>query len=252
MQRYLTAHPYASVQVLDQVGSTNALLLTAPDRFPHGTVLIAEEQTAGRGRRGRTWVSPRGLNVYMSIAYRWHSPFERLQGLSLAIGVALAEALESNGARDVAVKWPNDVLLGGAKSCGILVETRTRATGVTDVVVGTGINVHTPADGASVYAPVEQAWTALDAHVPKTPDRSVVAGAAASRVLACIEQFETGGLAAFAERWRRFDVLYGRAVRAGDIDGTAAGVDAAGHLQIDTRTGVQAVAAGEVSVRLVD
>ena len=83
---------YARVEVLEQVTSTNALLMNEPERYGHGTVLIAEEQTAGRGRRGKAWISPQGLNVYMSIAHTWRKPFEQLQGLSVAIGVALTTA----------------------------------------------------------------------------------------------------------------------------------------------------------------
>src|SRR5690554_2642957 len=152
-----------SLRVLDEVDSTNAEVLRqiaeGCGKFP---ISIADCQTAGRGRRGRAWLSPRGENLYLSIGLTFHGGFSVLDGLSLVLGVAVADTLEALGVSGVRLKWPNDIFLPEGKLGGILVELQGELQeGVVQVVAGIGINVH-----MNRADEVEQAWTSLVRHSP--------------------------------------------------------------------------------------
>ena len=237
------------LQVLASVDSTNAELMRRPGSPGRAQVCLAEQQTAGRGRRGRPWESPPGSNLYLSVAWPFEGGAEAMAGLSLAIGVALCDALESLGVGGLALKWPNDVLRGGGKLAGTLIELHGDATGPCRGIIGTGVNVRMPAEAAGS---IDQAWADLADH---DLCRSELAAAFLSRLLPLLVDFAAAGFAPWRERWQARHVHAGASVRVlgsgPELAGTAAGVDERGALLLQTATGVRAIHAGEVSLRAV-
>lgn len=239
-----------SLTVMDEVGSTNTEVLSHMSDSTSATpVVIADSQTEGRGRRGRSWRSPRGENLNLSIGLTFHGGFAVLDGLSLVLGVAVAESLEKLGVPEVRLKWPNDIFLPGGKLGGILVELQGELQeGVVRVVAGVGINVHMEhADD------VEQSWSSLVRHCPdRAWTRNELAPVVIAALLDNAEAFSQYGFERFRERWQARDMLQGQYVQArgGETEGTAAGIDAQGNYLIATGSGVVAVRAGEVSLRV--
>ena len=242
------ALPCVEARALATCGSTNALLLE--ERPAHAVLLAADEQTAGRGRRGRRWQAPAGSGAMFSVARRLRCPPLLLSGLSLAVGVAAARALRRLGARDVALKWPNDLLAREGKLGGILVETRLGSDEHL-VVVGIGINCRR-VDGLG--ARLRRRVAALDELTSSPLPRNAVIRAVAGEVLGCLDEFERQGLAAFAEAWRTMHAHEGRRlqVRLDDgrrVSGIAAGLAPGGALRLRTRTGFRDITEGRISLR---
>jgi len=226
---------------LAEVDSSNSELLRRAERLPDRYVLLADQQSAGRGRRGRSWVSPPGANLYLSM-------FARLGrepvALSLAIGIAAAECLRQFGASDVRLKWPNDLVVGERKLGGILIDIAAAQT----VVVGIGVNLAMP--GAAAAA-IDQPWIDLAGLGVRTDVESVAARLAPA-LLAALDEFAAAGFAPFEPRWPALDALAGQAVR---IDGGARaggrvlGIAADGALRLQDDAGEWRCHAGEVSLR---
>ena len=239
-----------ALRVLEGVDSTNLEVIRLLDEGVHGMpVVIADRQTAGRGRRGRVWQSPRGENLYMSMGLELQGGFAALDGLSLVLGVAVAEALEGFGARGVGLKWPNDIFASDAKLGGILVELQGELQeGVVRVIAGIGINVHmSGVDG------VDQPWSSLALAYPEIKwNRSRIAGAIVDAVIGAVEVFAEQGFAAFRERWQHRDIFRGRNLSAlgGKASGIGYGIDDSGNYLLRTPEGVTPVRAGELSLRV--
>ena len=240
----------AGLEVLWQVDSTNSELLRRPPVADGFQVLLAEQQSAGRGRRGRQWVSPLARHVYLSLACRFEQGIAAMAGLSLAVGVLVAEALRDAGVAGAGLKWPNDVLINGQKLAGILVESRGRAQGPARAVVGIGLNVH-GADGAQ--AGIDQPWTALDAHRPDPLQRDAVVALLLNALLPGLQQFQQHGLAAFSARFAAVDLLAGQDIWINESGqqrpARAIGLAADGALRVVDRAGEHCLHAGDVSVR---
>ena len=241
-----------SVQVHPVIDSTNAeLLRQAAQGVSAGTVCTAEQQTAGRGRRGRHWVSPFGRNIYLSVLWEYAAGPAALEGMSLAVGVAVARALSNCGVSNVRLKWPNDVLIGDAKLGGILLEMRSNADGVCQVVVGVGINVAMP-EAAS--AAIDQPWVDI-ARDGEMPDRSRLLAALLDELLPLLAQYEVSGFAPWRQSWLALDAYAGQPVvlSSGDQrqEGIAQGVDETGALRLETSAGIELFFGGEVSMRPV-
>ncbi len=262
--------PGFTVEVLPQIDSTNTeLMRRARAGQTEPTLLVAERQTAGRGRMGRVWDSSHTealealevSAVSASLTFSLGLPLAPADwsGLSLAVGLAVAEGLDPDGSAGVRLKWPNDLWLADdRKLAGILVETASLpfpagASGAAFVaaryvVIGIGINIApqrgapAPVAGATPRAGLQDVLPAVDAP------------AALARVLAplvaAVQQFEAQGFAPFQARFAARDVLRGRAVRLSDgTEGQALGVDAQGAFRVQTAAGVQAVISNEISVR---
>lgn len=233
--------------------STNAELLQHPAPAAGAMVLLAEGQQQGRGRRGRRWASPLGMNLYLSVLRRFEGPPARLAGVALATGVAVLQALHSLGVSDAQLKWPNDVLVDGRKLAGVLVESGTPdTTAGLPLVIGIGINVHMPVDAATS---IDQPWTDLHTVLGHGGSRNRVAAALLQALLPALAMFDAAGLAPFLAAYGRHDGLRGRPVRvhggAGvHRDGIAMGIAPDGALLLADAQGRQwPVHAGEVSVR---
>lgn len=239
-----------SLTVLDEVGSTNAEVIRQITEGVHGIpVVIADCQTAGRGRRGRVWQSPRGENLYLSMGLTFHGGFSVLDGLSLVLGVAVANALEALGAPEVGLKWPNDIFLPNGKLGGILVELQGELEeGVVQVIAGIGLNVH-----MSLAEDVDQPWSSLSRALPQVDwSRNRLAGAIIDAVLDAVSLFSDVGFQDFQDAWQRRDIFMGKSLQAreGVVKGTGCGIDEAGNYRIRTPDGIVPVRAGEISLRV--
>jgi len=240
---------HIAIEVVAETGSTNADLLARLPALSGPVLRIAEQQTAGRGRAGRTWLSAPGASLTFSLAWRLQGPLHRLAGLPLAVGVALAETLAALGV-PVQLKWPNDVMKDGAKLAGVLVETQAAPDGAIWAVVGCGVNLLLPdALEAAVGRPVASApWLAQ-------MDRNALMAILLSRLAAILAEFDDTGFAPFTDRWNALQAWRGEPVNILDDGavvqhGRAAGVDELGRLQLDTPNGRVTVLSGDVSLRL--
>lgn len=240
----------ASMEVVWTVGSTNSELLrcSAPERG--AAVLLAERQTGGRGRRGREWASPLAAHVYLSVLRGFAGGLSRLGGLSLVAGVAVAEALRAAGYRDVALKWPNDIVVHGHKLGGLLVEGGGEFAGPARAVIGLGLNVRMP---EAFAAQITQPWTDLSTLAGVEVSRNEIVARVLGALLPALAAFERDGLAPFLPRYAALDSLAGQAVRVEDggawHEGHALGLADDGALRVRIGANERVFHAGEVSVR---
>ena len=237
----------SELEIFWSLDSTNSYLMEKMSvPFPGYRICLAEQQLAGRGRRGRTWVSPFGSNLYMSVARMFSRSVTDLGGLSLVVGMQVVETLRSGGVDHVGLKWPNDIILNDGKVAGILVEVGSVIEAEIPVVVGIGVNTWLSERDRDR---IDQAFSTLGEKVNKNE----LAGRILSGVTRALEEFGQLGFSSFHERWAEFNVYAGKdvVVHLGDsiIHGRDLGVDAAGNLLLDTSGGVRSFNAGEVSLR---
>jgi len=225
----------AELQCVETTDSTNQQLLQrAATRAIHGHALLAEYQTAGRGRRGDAWIAPPGSGLCLSLGWRFEAPPHTMSALSLVIGIAVARTAQAFGLDAVRLKWPNDVLYQGRKLAGILIEMRAEYGGPSTVVIGVGLNSHIP---AAVRATITQPVADLSEALEHPPGRNLVAARLLSELVKVLTEFTAHGFAPFAADWRRYDGLAGQQVQLElpdrQIRGLAQGVDASGMLMIE-------------------
>lgn len=241
------------VQVLDCVASTNTeLLARAAQGASHGLVLAAEVQTAGRGRTGRPWYAVLGGSLTFSLLWRFDHGVGALGGLSLAVGLATARALESLGARGIELKWPNDLMHRGRKLAGILVEVQGDALGPTATVIGIGLNIRVPTELA---VRAGQPVADLASIMGGRPDRNRLLAAILIELNSALERFAQEGFAPRRAEWDAMHAYRDRPVRVVLPDGrawegVACGVGENGELILDTVHGRHRFSTGEVSLRL--
>lgn len=246
---------FGSVEVVDTLDSTNTELLRRGAEQPDRSLLVALEQSAGRGRQGREWQMPVGGQLALSLAVSSQRPLSDWQGLPLGVGVAVADALHRLGPLDLRLKWPNDLLLGDAKLGGILLESRlppaaSRETGLL-LVIGIGINRELPA-ATSLDQPVADLAGVLG---ERTPSLAQLAAAVGEAVLEAVDRHALEGLAAAVPRFQQLDALRGRAIRihdanGGQHDGVALGVADDGSLRVRVDGVEQQLLSADVSVRV--
>lgn len=234
-----------------RLDSTSSECLRRAAQLPDASFVFADWQDAGRGRRGRQWVSPPATNLQFSCFRHFAHGYAALSGLSLAVGVAVAEALEDCGARGIRLKWPNDLVHDDAKLGGILIELGGEFMGPCHAVIGVGINVRIP-DGVrrALARPCTDIASLCGA---RAPSRNALAGALIVRLVKALDVFEAKGFRAFAGPWAARDALAGRVIRVdgarGVFEGKAAGVDARGALRVRRGDGEQCLDSAEVTVR---
>jgi BirA family biotin operon repressor/biotin-[acetyl-CoA-carboxylase] ligase len=240
-----------------QLGSTNSELLTRPAPQPgQCDFLLAEFQSAGRGRHTRRWIAPPGGAICLSLSWSFAALPPSTGALSLALGVATLEALATLGELGVGLKWPNDLLASGRKLGGMLLELRSEGGGPALLVFGLGINVRLGSALRREIAALGAPATDLEELGARSCDRNALAAALIEAVVGALLRFEREGFRPFFERWQRADVLRGSTVAVsggaeeGEIVGRAAGVDSDGALLIETPTGLRRSISGEVSVRV--
>ncbi|MDD3243917.1 MAG: biotin--[acetyl-CoA-carboxylase] ligase [Eubacteriales bacterium] len=237
---------------LPEVDSTNAeAKRRCIDGRGAGLLVAADTQSAGRGRKGRTWVSAPGQGLWMSLVVKPSIDLSEVQKVTLLTAAAVCDALrQCDAALPLQVKWPNDILLNGKKLCGILCEMISDLDGVHFVILGIGINLHTPPGG---FAPdIADKATALEEYTA-CPGRAELAAAISKKVEEYLKIWETG-FAPVARAYRQYLMPAGTPVRVMGYDGTPreavfAGVDDDGGLLVDTQTGRERIISGEIAVR---
>lgn len=239
------------LEVLLNTESTNSYLLDkASDHMGKRYAVLAEKQESGRGRRGRTWVSPFGKNIYLSMLWSFSGGLGSLEGLSLVVAIAVERALSELGVDDAKLKWPNDVYLNSKKLAGILLEVSGEYSGHCQVVIGIGLNIKLSEYDAES---IDQPWAQLSEYLGDV-DRNTIAATIISHLIKGIELFDKQGFNPFKEYWvskdafidQEVDLMLPNKVRSG----LAKGVNDKGELLLQTDDGLEVVNAGELSLRL--
>ncbi|WP_089137633.1 bifunctional biotin--[acetyl-CoA-carboxylase] ligase/biotin operon repressor BirA [Vibrio rumoiensis] len=241
------------VELFPVIDSTNQYLLDHINERPSGSVCIAEYQAQGRGRRGRQWASPFGSNLYFSMYWQLESGVAAAMGLSLAIGVAIVDALEGLGAEGLKLKWPNDLYFEDKKLAGILVEMSAQTGGVAHLVIGMGLNINMKVDGSTI----DQPWANLNqVFTGDIPSRSEIVIALIEAWKQVLEQYENQGMAGFVERWNELDNFKNKAIKLlmghKEIQGIGKGINQQGGILLETEQGLETYLGGEISLRKVE
>ena len=237
------------LDIVPAIDSTNtALSARAQSESIDGHVLLAELQTQGKGRRGRKWISPFGRNVMLSTGFQLVAPTSNIGSISLAIGVAVANAIEGIADVSIKLKWPNDIYLNDRKLGGILIDLLQAGPPV-KLLLGIGINVHAAPDWLeSPNAPA----IALADVVPGV-SRDDVVSALLNELVATIRQYSDEGFQSFLADWSNRDVFAGQFLYVDglneEIEGWNRGIDASGALQLETNKGIRKIIGGDVSIR---
>lgn len=235
--------------VIPVIDSTNQYLLERMDQLVSGYACIAEYQQAGRGRRGRKWFSPFGANLYLSMYWRLEQGPAAAMGLSLVIGIVMAEVLQSLGAPDVRVKWPNDLYLNDRKLAGILVELTGKTGDAAQIVMGAGVNLVMRSESATE---INQGWINLQEAGVKI-NRNELAAKIINSLRDALPVFERDGLTPFVGRWDALDNFINRPVKLliGDreVHGIARGIDKQGGLLLEQDGEIKSWVGGEISLR---
>ncbi len=247
----LAASPWP-VAISHSLDSTNAEALRAVDRGVTAPfVILAERQTAGRGRRGRKWVSPFAENIYYSLVLRMDGGMRQLEGLSLVVGLAVLSALRAVGVSDAGLKWPNDVLVSNKKIAGILLELVGDPADVCHVVLGIGINVN-----MRVASEVDQAWTSVFLESGVATNRNELVSKLSDSLRLYLKRHELSGFSAIQSEWEQNHLWQGREVSliAGvhQVNGTVMGIDRQGALRMSVNGEEKVFSGGELSLRLRD
>ncbi len=239
----------ASIVIKPATGSTNSDLMQSEAPSIDGRVILAETQLLGRGRRGRTWMSPFARNIALTMGCGVQRSGHDLGGLSLVVGYAVLEALEALGVEDLALKWPNDVLYQGRKLCGVLIEMAHSSHHSPQAVIGIGIN-HSGAQ--LVRAQVDQGLAEL-VESKNPPTRNETAAAVISGVRKQVDRFNVHGFEAFQPAWDARHYFSGRQVRVAGagkaVVGRVLGVSPFGELHLSTPHGQEFLSGGEISMR---
>jgi BirA family biotin operon repressor/biotin-[acetyl-CoA-carboxylase] ligase len=240
------------IEYFDEVGSTQRIAAELAEQgAAQGLVVIAERQNAGRGRMGRQWHSPPGVNLYATIILRPTIPLAEVPRLSLTAGVAAAEALEMAAPGIVALKWPNDVWLNGRKAGGIIAEAVTDpARGLQCVLLGIGLNLNLAA--RDIPPDLRDKATSVLIATGYPCDRTGIASGLLQKLNTRYMETEASGFAAIRPLWDRYSALTGRIVRVADgtsrITGKVTGIDADGALVLETADGPRRILTGDVSI----
>lgn len=233
-----TSKRLAAFEVFAEIGSTNSYLMHCEGPAPgQANVALTDNQTQGRGRHGRTWQSPPGSGLCMSVAYTFASQPANLPALTLAIGLDAIKALADLGIAGVQLKWPNDLVANDGKLGGILTETQPRKSGAITVVTGMGINVELDEE-VDIVGEWSRQVVDLSRVADRIPPRDEMAARIVDALCATFINYEEHGFAGYAQEWREHDWLYGRTVTidtgGGEVSGVGAGVAEDGALLVDT------------------
>ncbi len=244
------------LDILDEIDSTNLYLMRkAGMQVPGGYVCLAEFQHAGRGRQGHRWIAPYASNICLSLLWRFTTGTASLTGLSLAIGVALARALNEMGVSEIGLKWPNDVMWRGHKLAGILIDTGGQATGACHAVIGIGLNLSLP---QYLLPRIDQAVTSLTdmvatQSVTPVPERNTLLAVILRELHGALLKFSSHGFAPFRAEWESCHAWHNQQARVllsdgSSVAGIARGVNESGALILETAQGMQIFHAGEISL----
>jgi BirA family biotin operon repressor/biotin-[acetyl-CoA-carboxylase] ligase len=235
------------LEILESVDSTNHYLLQQPTT-QSGDVCLAEQQTHGRGRRGRQWYSPPGANIYLSIAWEFPASCKNITNLGIVTGIVVAQTLQAYGLKNIKLKWPNDLVIDDEgkiqKLGGLLIEIEKNL-----VIMGIGLNVAM----SHLSVPVDQAWVDMASLLPHPPDRDRIIGYLLNNLFSMLLSYPSTNKIFIQQYWPLFDLLYQRSVCVTNgkttLQGMAMGVDDLGGLLVHAEK-VHTFYSGDVSVRL--
>ncbi|MFT6899434.1 MAG: BirA family biotin operon repressor/biotin-[acetyl-CoA-carboxylase] ligase [Paraglaciecola sp.] len=247
--KYCRQFDTQQLEVLNVIDSTNQYLKDNKERLTSGQACVAEAQTAGRGRRGRKWVSPYGASLYLSMYWPFAGGYQSIGGLSLAVGVSLSEALKKAGYDDIQLKWPNDIYAQGKKLAGVLIEVEGQIGGACDCIIGIGLNMSLPAR----VEEIDQPWIDIARLNGPSVDRNKICALLLDEVTSSLHIFDQQGLIPFVQRWRALDVYRDQAISltigSKLIVGIGRGIDETGALLLQVDDKLHAYSGGEISVR---
>lgn len=236
--------------LLGVTNSTNQYLLDEMKTLESGQSCFAEYQTSGRGRRGRSWVSPFGSNIYFSLYWKLESGLAGAMGLSLAVGIAVIDALESLGCKGLKLKWPNDVYWNEKKLAGILIELSAQSGGAAHVVIGVGINVDLD---DRFNSEIGQPWTDLKEVLSKEQQRNKLANALLKSMYQVMNEFQMSGLRPFIDKWKRLDNFLDKTITlqvgSTGVTGVCKGIDEQGAILLEINREIKSFIGGEISIR---
>lgn len=240
---------YADVSVLQVIESTNTELKNTDRKRASGDTILAEIQTAGRGRHGRQWLAPVGGSLTFSMYWRFNDGYQGMAGLSLLVGVAICRALKECNVDEARLKWPNDVYLYGKKLAGVLIEVEGQIGAPAECIIGIGLNVTVPSQDYDVGQPHIDLSEVLGPDV----DRNNIAARIIEQLWTLLPDFTQQGLEPYVEEWKQLDWFADRTVvvKTGNkrISGVNRGIDASGALLLETADGITRFHGGEVSLR---
>jgi len=240
------------LHIFDSIDSTNAEALRSIARGIEAPfTVLAERQTAGRGRRGRKWVSPFAENLYYSLVLRIDGGMRQVEGLSLVVGLAVLRTLHDMGILEAGLKWPNDVLVGEQKIAGILLELVGDPADVCHVVLGIGINVNMQSTDE-----VDQQWTSMSLQSGQDFDRNELVSRLGRNLRRYLALHQSSGFSAIQPEWEQYHLWQGRPVSliagTNQIDGVVLGIDRQGALRLKVDGVEKSFSGGELSLRLRD
>ena len=228
------------IAIFETIASTQTYLSNQPTDESSLNICLAETQTQGRGRLNRSWYSPFGQNIYMSISCILKKNLSQLNGLPLVVALSLADAIDKFCHFDMPIftKWPNDLICNQKKLAGILVNVIPNRTFFSNIIIGIGLNVNLKKENGRNQ--INQSWTSLSQINPQYYDRNLLISAIIHQLTLDMKIFQQKGWLPFISQWRKRDYLYGKSITAtthsGSIIGKAMGVSSAGHLKIKTNT----------------
>lgn len=246
-------HIYQSLDSTNKMA--NKLIQDVADKdTASGTVILSEYQTMGRGRRGKNWVSPFAANLYLSIVWDFDQGASALQGLSLAVGVAVSRALKDLAIDDVRLKWPNDIYINNKKLGGILLEMVGDPAGQCTVIIGIGINHTMPANSGQI---IDQEWTDIASTVDSPIARNKLASNIINSCFDMLKDYQQKGFQYYQQEWQAIDAFKGRQAAVSTANksttGTLMGVDQYGALKMKLDNGeIVSFIGGELSLRAID
>lgn len=254
LERALSSVPFQVKPRLSlhaSVTSTNAIARSAAEKSDEtGLVVLAEQQTQGRGRRGREWVSPLGRNIYLSTVWGFDGGVQVLEGLSLAVGVAVRRALINCGVNGLVFKWPNDLLWDEKKLGGILLEVLGDPAGFCQVVVGVGLNLNMTAGAGGN---IDQPWADISHISTHEVSRNQLSAALVKELFELMSGYQSQGFAMYRDEWQQHDAFHSQAVTLTllnkSLEGIARGVDERGALLVEIDGVLQSFSGGEISMR---
>lgn len=251
IQAISSQHPHMRLEVHDHLPSTNSYLMQNMQAHQHGTCVVANLQTQGRGRRGRSWQASLGASLTFSLLWRFQRGASALSGLSLVVGVALIRALHSLGIDKAKLKWPNDVLVKNEKLAGILIELQGDMEGASTAVIGVGINLKLP---ESVKQQIDQPSTDIASISPEPINPNLLLASLLSHLHEVLTLFEQSGFSGFRDEWMQQHIYQQQPVRmlmpdGSEHHGIVIGIAADGSLLLETTSGEQRFISGEVSLR---
>jgi BirA family biotin operon repressor/biotin-[acetyl-CoA-carboxylase] ligase len=238
------------LRIHHEIDSTNThLMQRAPVENIDGVICLAESQTAGRGRRGRTWITPTRAGIALSLGRRMSVPIGEVAPLSLVVGIAVAHAMRKSAITGVSLKWPNDILLDGDKVGGVLIELASVGN-PTVAIVGVGVNVGSGLEvSARLGIPVGDVLD-RNSHI----SRNKLAADIIDSIQVLSTEFESSGFSGMREEWQQLHAYQGARVRLtsadSTIEGTARGVTPRGELVLETEAGIRHFSGGEVTLRV--